>query len=54
MTRAPASSDQTRADLTKVDAALMVLARLLGDAAAAEMRDEFTTHEDADDAPKTK
>ena len=52
MERTPATSQQQATDRDEVDRALLSLARLLGEAAAAEMRDETPTHEAAADDPQ--
>ena len=52
MTRDPASPQQQATNRDEVDRALLSLAHLLGEAAAAEMRDETPTHEAAADDPQ--
>ena len=52
MTRNPASPQQQVTDRDEVDRALLTLARLFGEAAAAEVRDETPTHEATADDPQ--
>ncbi|WP_306131503.1 hypothetical protein [Roseivivax marinus] len=52
MTRAPGNPSERENDLTKVEAAVLALARLLGEAAAREACLEPTLSEDCADAPQ--
>ena len=52
MARDPASPQHRTTDRNTVDEALLTLARLLGEAAAAETRAETTEHEDAANDPQ--
>ena len=52
MTRAPGNPSERENDLIKVEAAVLALARLLGEAAAREACLEPTLSEDRADAPE--